>query len=211
MAILRSQFSDALSNIEVNGEKRQRAIDAHTEIQTVLAEDEQLREWGINTRLIGSYSRHTARYPGKDVDVFARFEALDTSAMPRTIYERVQAVLVDEYGLVADGGRATPQDRSIKVDFPDPDVNQAFAVDAVPAVRDGDRCAIPTKDRKRWAESTGRWVATNPERFGDLSSDLSTSASSPAVAGQNAYKAIMKLMLQTRHVHRGDRHPGVRF
>src|SRR3954464_3376889 len=101
MATLRNQFSDALTNIEVNGDKRARAMTAHTEIQDVLLADEQLRDWGINARLIGSYSRHTARYPGKDVDVFARFEQLDTSAMPRTVYERVQAVLVNEDGLAA--------------------------------------------------------------------------------------------------------------
>jgi hypothetical protein len=214
MATLRSQFSDALTNVEVNGDKRERAIAAHTEIQDVLAADDQLSEWGINTRLIGCYSRHTARYPGKDVDVFARFESLDMSSMPRTVYERVEAVLVAEYGLASDGGRATPQDRSIKVDFPDPDdadENQAFAVDAVPAVRDGERWAIPTKDRKRWAESTGRWVLTNPERFGQLSSDLSTSTLSPSVAGQNAYKPIVKLTRQARHVHLGERRPGGLF
>ena len=121
MAILRSQFSSALTNIEVNGEKRTRAIEAHTEIQDLLASDARLRSWGINTRLIGSYSRLTARYPGKDVDVFARFDDLDTSAMPREVYERVRDVLVDEYGLDTDDGRATLQDRSIKIDFPDDD------------------------------------------------------------------------------------------
>lgn len=215
MATLRSQFSDALTNIEVNGAKRVRAIAAHTEIQNVLHHDEQLRDWGINTRLIGSYSRHTARYPGKDVDVFARFEALDTAAMPRTVYERVQDVLVDEYGLVDDGGRATLQDRSIKVEFRNPDDEdddtEAFAIDAVPAVRDSDRWAIPTKDRKRWTESTGRWVRTDPERFGELSSELSTSPYSPSVAGQNAYKPMVKLMRQARYVHLGDQRPGGLF
>lgn len=211
MATLRSQFSSALTNIEVNGEKQARAIAAHTEIQDLLAADEKLREWGVNTRLIGSYSRHTARYPGKDVDVFARFENLDTSAKPRTVYERVEEVLVESYGHKDDGGRATPQDRSVKVDFPDPDDDdeiEAFAVDAVPAVRDGQRWAIPTKDRKRWAESTGRWVTTDPERFGKLSSDLSTSNSSPSVGGQDAYKPIVKLMRQLCHVHLGERRPG---
>jgi len=211
MATLRSQFAASLTNVEVNGEKRGRAIEAHTEIRDLLGGDEQLGDWGINTRLIGSYSRQTARYPGKDVDVLVRLEGLDADAMPRTVYERVQQVLVDDYGLVADGGRATLQARSIKVDFPDPnddDATKAFSVDAVPAVRDGDRWAIPTRDRNRWAERTGRWVATNPERFGDLSSALSTSPISPAVAGQNAYKPIVKLMRQARHVHLGDARPG---
>lgn len=211
MATLRSQFASALTNVEVNGDKRDRAIEAHTEIRDLLGGDLQLRDWGISARLIGSYSRQTARYPGKDVDVFVRLEDLDTDAMPRTVYERVQHVLVDEYGLVSDGGRATLQARSIKVDFPDSDggdSTQSFGVDAVPAVRDGDRWAIPTRDRNRWAERVGRWVATDPERFGDLSSRLSTSPYSPAVAGQNAYKPIVKLMRQARHVHLGEARPG---
>lgn len=149
-------------------------IDAHTEIQNLLAADDQLREWGVNTRLIGSYSRRTAIYPGKD-------------------------------------GRATPQDRSVKIDFPDPeatDDSQAFAIDAVPAVRDADHWAVPTMDRKRWAESTGRWVTTDPARFGDLSTDLSTSFSTPTVGTTNAYKPVVKLMRQARRTHLGDHRPG---
>ncbi len=211
MATLRNQFNQALSNIEVNGDKQQMAIDAHTEIQELLASDDQLCERGVNTRLIGSYSRHTAIFPGKDVDVFARFESLDTGATPRGVYDRVEAILMEGYGATQDGGRATPQARSVKVDFPDPDDdddNAAFAVDAVPAVRDGSRWAIPTKDRNRWAQSTGHWVLTDPERFGEISSSLSTSSLSPTVGSQNAFKPVVKLMRQARRIHLGERRPG---
>jgi len=209
VAILRTQFGQALTNIEVNGKKRQRAIDTHIEIQDTLSGDETLRSWGINSRLIGSYSRHTAIYPGKDVDVFGRLENLDTSASPRDVFERVEFVLVEEYGKASEGGRATPQARSIKVAFPDEqDENAAFAIDAVPAVQDGSRWAIPTKDRDRWTEQVGRWITTDPERFGELSSDLSTATWSPSVGGQNAYKPVVKLMRQARRVHLADRRPG---
>lgn len=209
MHALHDQFDRARTNIEVNGEKRQRAIDAHTEIQDLLSDDEQLRAWGINTRLIGSYSRKTAIYPGKDVDVFSRFECLDTSASPDAVYGRVEEVLVEEYRDVANGGRVTPQARSIKVDFPDSrGTNASFAVDAVPAVRDGRRWAIPTKDRNLWAPGQHRWVTTDPERLGDLSSELNTAPWSPTVGGQGAYKPIVKLMRQAREVHLGDRKPG---
>ena len=80
MANLRSQFEQALTNIEVNGQKRKRAIDAHTEIRELLQQDEQLKEWGVEPLLIGSYGRDTGIYPGKDVDVFLRFTKLDTRA-----------------------------------------------------------------------------------------------------------------------------------
>lgn len=210
MARLHNQFTDALTNIEVNGAKKDRAVAAHTEIQGLLSEDPQLSEWGVNTRLIGSYSRHTAIYPGKDVDVFGRLENLDSSAAPEEVYDQVEIVLVDAYGHVDEGGRASPQDRSVKVEFPDPDDpsdEAAFAVDAVPAVRAGSRWAIPSKDRNLWTDRTGRWVTTDPERFGELSSTLSTVTWSPVVGSQNAYKPIVKLMRQARRIHLGKRRP----
>lgn len=212
MATLRSQFSQALTNIEINGEKAERAQASHREIRDLLEADTTLCDWGVDTKLIGSYSRDSGIYPGKDVDVFVRLDELDTDATPKDVYNAVWEPLADEYGDANEGGRATAQARSVKISFPDPenpdDDNAGFAVDAVPAVRDGDHWAVPTKDRSRWAGSTGRWVTTDPERFGMLSSQLSTSSSSPAVGGRNAYKPIVKLMRQARRTHLGDRRPG---
>ena len=186
----------------------QRARDAHTEVRELLEGDPTLCRWGASTRLIGSYARDTGRYPGKDVDVFIRLTELDTSATPKEVYEQVRTVLVGAYGDATDGGRAGPQARSVKVDFPDED-NPAveFSVDAVPAVVDGTHWAIPTKDQSRWQNSTGRWVTTDPIGFADLSSTLSTASWSPAVAGRNAYKPVVKLLKQVRHVHLGDARP----
>ncbi len=208
MDLLHTQFEKALTNVEVNGDKRERAIRAHTEIQAVLNADDRLRAWGISTRLIGSYGRQTAIYPGKDVDVFARFEGLDTSANPESVYNAVESVLVRQYGHVRDGGRVTPQARSIKVDFPDAQGRADFAVDAVPAVRNGLRWAIPARDRSLWAQISSRWFTTDPERFGDLSTELNKAAWSPSVNGQGAYKPTVKLLRQVREIHLGDRKPG---
>lgn len=208
MNALHAQFESALNRVEVNGPKRERAIAAHTEIQDFLNADDQLRAWGISTRLIGSYGRQTGIYPGKDVDVFARFVALDTSASPQAVYDAVESVLVRRYGHVRGGGRVTPQARSVKVDFLDANGNADFAVDAVPAVRHGPRWAIPAKDRSLWGQIPARWFATDPERFSDLSSTLNQAAWSPSVNGQGAYKPIVKLMRQVREVHLGDRKPG---
>ena len=215
MATLQNQFAQALTNIEINEDKAERAIKAHTEIRAVLENDEQLRKWGVDTKLIGSYSRDTGTYPGKDVDVFVKLTALDTEATPKDVYNAVWQVLEKEYGDVKDGGRAQQQARSVKVAFPDEDssgvATSSFAVDAVPAVQDGERWAIPTKDRNRWAASTGRWVTTDPERFGELSSALSTAEWSSAVGGRNAYKPIVKLMRQARRTHLGETRPGGLF
>ena len=205
MNIFNGQFLSALNNIEVNGEKREKATAAHTEIQELLSEDDVLREWGISTRLIGSYSRQTAIYPGKDVDVFARLTNLDTRVNPQDVYGRVEAVLVETYG-----ERATAQARSIKIDFTDPAdlITTDFAVDAVPAVSSGNRWAIPTKERDLWLEEARAWVETDPERFGALSSALNKATWSPTVGGRNAYKPIVKLMRQTRDIHMRRRKPG---
>ena len=47
MNALRHHFSQALTNrIEVNGKKQQRAIEAHTEIQEMLARDRATAELG---------------------------------------------------------------------------------------------------------------------------------------------------------------------
>jgi SMODS domain-containing protein len=212
MATLRNQFNQALINIEVNGAKADRAKAAHEEIRKVLEPDEQLKAWGVDTKLIGSYGRDTGIYPGKDVDVFVKFTWLDTTATPKDVYDAVWACLKSAYGDVAEGGRAEAQARSVKVSFPDPDnpndENAGFAVDAVPAVRDGEHWAIPTKDRGRWSESAGRWVTTDPEEFGELSRALSTSSSSPVVGNRNAYKPVVKLMRQARRAHLGERRPG---
>ena len=211
MANLRSQFEQALTNIEVNGQKRKRAIDAHTEIRELLQGDEQLKEWGVEPLLIGSYGRDTGIYPGKDVDVFLRFTKLDTRAEPRAVFNAVWRVIVSKYGLYGQlGGRAQQQARSVKVLFPDRDRISGgdFSVDAVPAVRRGELWAIPTKDQNRWVEGEGRWVTTGAVLFGDLSTALNQSASSPRVGDRPAYKPIVKLVRQIRETHLGDKRPG---
>ena len=211
MANLRNQFEQALTNIEVNGQKRKRAIDAHTEIRELLQQDEQLKEWGVEPLLIGSYGRDTSIYPGKDVDVFLRFTRLDTRAEPRAVFNAVWRVIVRKYGQYGqDGGRAQQQARSVKVLFPDRDRISGgdFSVDAVPAVRHGDLWAIPTKDQNRWVEGEGRWVTTGAVLFGDLSTELNQSATSPRVGDRPAYKPIVKLVRQIRQTHLGDQRPG---
>ena len=168
MATLRTQFDRALTNIQINGDKAERAIAVQGEVRDVLEADVQLRAWGVDTKLIGSYGRNTGIYPGKDVDVFVKLTALDTNAPPQAVYDAVWDALAREYGT-----RAEAQDRSIKVDFSDsgsPGGPSPFSADAVPAVYAGQHWAIPTRDRDLWSGNADRWVVTDPERFGELSS-----------------------------------------
>lgn len=197
---LEEQFKGALSRLELH-EKRNRAIAAHTEIRGLLEGDELLSSWGVETVLIGSYARDTAIYPGKDVDVFTKLTKLDTSVNPRTVFEAVRDVLVARYG-----DRAQPQARSIKVTFPT-DGEEDFHVDVVPAVRQGNRWAIPRRDTTRWEapEVEKRWVETDPEKMTQLTSEMNATLE---VDGQGAHVPVVKLVRQTRWHHRGKQKPG---
>lgn len=210
METLPAQFSAAVSNVTISDEKEKRAIAAHTEVRQLLEADATLKSWGITPLLIGSYGRQTARYPGKDVDIFLRLLNLDVTSDPAVVYGTVARVLIAEYGHIDDGGRVTPQARSLKVDFASPNAQAdlAFSVDAVPAVPWGKDWAIPNRDRSTWENEADRWVRTNPVAFGDVSQALSTSDKSPVVNGRNAYKPVVRLLRQVRHVHLGEAKPG---
>jgi hypothetical protein len=201
MERLEEQFEGALARIEVSGPKRDRAIKAHEEMRGVLEADPKLQEWGIETVLIGSYARRTGIYPGKDVDVFVKLTKLTTeSAQPATVYNRVRDVLVDHYG-----DRAKPQARSIKVEF-DFD-GDGFAVDAVPAMRMGERWGIPRRKTELWEspDVAERWVETDPEKLAELTTERNKS---PKVGPQGAYVPTVKLVRQTRRHHLDDQKPG---
>ncbi len=198
METLSSQFKQAITNISVNGDKRERAIAAHTEIRTLLEDDEHLCGLGVDTVLIGSYARKTGIYPGKDVDVFAKLTKLDTGADPREAFDPVARVLAERYS-----GRAEAQRRSIKVSF-DTD-GDGFAVDVVPAVRYGERWALPNRDRDLWEARDERWIETDPERLGELTVARNRT---PTVGDGGAYVPTVKLVRQIRKHNLGDAKPG---
>lgn len=216
MYTLDEEFAQAVRNVSIHGDKRDRAIAAHKEVRDLLESDAELSEWGIDTRLIGSYARQTARYPGKDVDVFLRFTLLSVRHSPEKIYNAVERVLVGEYGVKGEepGGRITRQARSLKIDFPDPEdhfSDISFAIDAVPAVPWGDHWAIPNRERDQWDNDDDRWIKTNPVQFADDTNALATASWSPTVGTANAYRPIVRLMRQARHVHLEGQRPGGLF
>jgi hypothetical protein len=213
---LGKQFDDAVRRVTISGEKEKRAIAAHKEVRGLLEADAQLCEWGIDSILIGSYARDTARYPGKDVDVFLRFSSLSVRHSPEKIYNAVARVLVDAYGLKGrdPDGRVTLQARSVKVDFPEDDDgvwDEAFSIDAVPAVPWGDHWGIPNRDRDAWDREEGRWILTDPLEFAARTLSLATADWSPTVSGRNAYRPVVRLLRQVRHVHLGGARPGGLF
>ena len=200
METLPNQFKDALSRIEIKGEKRARAIGAHSEIRSYLEENEILYKWGIDTVLIGSYARHTGIHPGHDVDVFSKLTNLDMKISPNSVYKTLANILLARYGK-----RVQQQPRSIKVSFPfDGD---DFGIDVVPAVRIGSKWGIPRRDRTRWDDPdySARWAETDPEKLAELTSKMNGVLK---VDGQGAYVPTVKLVRQTRCHHLGDEKPG---
>lgn len=200
METLPQQFDDALTRIEVSTERRDLAKAAHEEVRSLLETDPTLRDWGVDTALIGSYARSTAIHPGKDVDVFVKLTELDRSTSPEVVFGAVKDVLIAEYG-----SRAFAQKRSVKIDF-DFD-REGFAIDAVPAVRSGHRWAIPDRDTARWigGESGEGWIETDPERLSELTTAMNSGVS---IGNRGAYVPTVKLLRQARRHHLGDAKPG---
>lgn len=216
METLATEFGQAVRNVTVSGRKQEHAIGSHTEVRELLEADAELCEWGIETILIGSYARHTARYPGKDVDVFLRFKNLSVRHDPNKIYNAVERVLVNRYGLKDrdPNGRVTLQARSLKVDFPDiedPLSDASLTIDAVPAVPWDDNWGIPNRDRTEWGNEDKRWIKTNPIKFAGDTESLSIASWSATVAGANAYRPTVRLLRQIRHEHLREQRPGGLF
>src|SRR4051812_12371926 len=111
METLPEQFRGAVTKVEL-GAKRDRAIEAHTEVREVLESDETLNGWGVDTVLIGSYGRSTAIYPGRDVDVFVKLPGCDKGS--DETFQAVRRPLRANYG-----SRVTDGRRSVKISFPD--------------------------------------------------------------------------------------------
>jgi len=191
------QFENALKRIEDH--RQARAQEAHQEVRQVLEASEELKAWGIDTVLIGSYARHTSIHPGRDVDVFSKLSSLDTDASPDHVFSVCVRVLTDEYG-----ARAEAQRRSVKIAFKSDHEDDRFSVDAVPAVKMGLHWAIPNRDPSAWA-GDDRWVETNPERLTELTHKQNRQ---PILNGQGMYVPTVKFVRQIRRHHLGESKPG---
>ncbi|WP_084125988.1 nucleotidyltransferase [Demequina sp. NBRC 110054] len=194
MAILSSQFSAALVSIEPSADDKKNAPEAHKELRAALTGADELKEWGIDPVLIGSYKRDVSIRRVTDVDVFCRMEDIGDDVAGDTVLDRFFTVLDAEFGTDANGKKRTRrQARSITVDFPEYD---GLHVDAVPARRRTDgHWEIPTRE--------GGWQTTNPERQTELKTAMND-------AFADDYVPLVKLIRQTRRTIIG-KHPGGLF
>lgn len=183
MSVLSKQFKDALAMIEP-GEDAEHAAAAHAEVRDILADDDDLMEWGLHSVLFGSYRREVSIRRVKDVDVFCELPDLPDDQDPQDLLDKFASVLADEYG-----DRVSKNDRSVKVDFPDFDMH----VDVVPARCADDAWEIPDRD--------GGWERTHPVKFSELSTPRNQDH-------DRQYVRTVKLLRQTRRALLHDAKPG---
>ena len=217
---LAEEFAELQRRINLGG-RAAVAQAAHLEVRDVLHRSEALRERGLQDVLIGSYARHTAIWPGKDVDVFGKLTAETVGTIePLVAYDLFVAALAPHYG-----ARMTLQPRSIKIAFGAafgiPDARHLadldgraddlfdFAVDVVPAVRWDDHWGIPARDRLLWGGAgSGRWVQTDPEAVTEASAARNAD---PLIGGQGGFVPTVKAIKQMKTHHLPDRKPARLF
>lgn len=197
MADLVAEFNDACSRIEPDDDDKTNAPLAHLEVRACLEVHERLKGYGIDTILIGSYSRQVSIRRVKDVDVFSKLPDIDTDLTSTEVLDLFEEILADEFP-----DRVERQDRSIKVDFPD----FGLHVDAVPARPAGKYWEIPDRAPDDDPDSDDSWQITNPEGLGELSSEMND-----ADHFNTKYVPVVKLIRQARRSNLGKRPGGLFF
>ena len=197
MAELVNEFNEACSRVEPDDDDKTNASAAHLEVRACLEGNDQLKAFGIDTILIGSYSRQVSIRRVKDVDVFSKLPDIDTNLTSTAVLDLFEEILEDEFP-----DRVERQDRSVKVDFPD----FGLHVDAVPARPAGDYWEIPDRAPDDDPDSDDNWQVTNPEGLGELSSEMND-----ADHFNTKYVPVVKLVRQARRANLGKRPGGLFF
>lgn len=176
MAELATAFQTAQSNIEPSEDDWDNAPAAHDEVGQALAANDDLKEWGVNPILIGSYGRRVSIRRVYDVDMFCRLDEYPEGLKPSEILDAVYDALSAEY----DEEAIERFDRSITVQILDSD---GLYVDVVPARPAGDVWEILTK--------SGDWVQTNPVEMTKLKEAMNE-------VHDGKYVPCVKLLRQAR-------------
>jgi len=177
MAELISQFEEARARVEPETADKENAASAHQEVREELESFSYFQDARVDTVLIGSYKRQVSIRRVKDVDVFTKLEDLAEDVDPRELLTQTVADLTSAFG-----DRVEAQDRSVKVAFPDFDLD----VDVVPARPQGDVWEIPNR-----SDAAEPWQTTNPERLTDLTTSMNERY-------DDLYVPVVKLIRQTR-------------
>lgn len=190
MAVLPDSFKVALENIEPSDRDKENAPLAHQSVRNALLDAAELKGWGLDPVLIGSYKRNVSIRRVKDVDVFCRMNTIETSLTGQQVLDAFHSVLLSAFGESRSGSsRITRQARSIQVRFPEYD---DLYVDAVPARPRADGYwEIPVKN-------STEWQVTNPERLTALKTAMNDRLGDLYVPAVKLLRQARRTLLDTR-------------
>jgi hypothetical protein len=188
MAELPTSFMEARRRVEPTDLDKDNAQEAHRLVRTCLEADPTLISYGVETALIGSYRRQVSIRRVKDVDTLCKLPDLPRDVDSAALLSDIRGLLNNKF----EEARVTPQDRSIKVKFPDFDMH----VDVVPARSGTSYLEIPDGD--------GGWMETNPEKFTELTITMNQRY-------DGRYVPLVKLVRQARRASLAKRPGGFLF
>lgn len=152
---LEELFRKFISNIEPSETHRKEAIAGHKTLRERLESDEQVSGNLREIFLSGSYRRHTAVKPIKDVDIFVVLNAEEGSA--RKTLQWLEKTL----GRVGYKTKTEPQRRSIRVDL------SYVTMDVVPSLApDGLERVLKIPSRHE-----DKWISSHPKKHIDYTTD----------------------------------------
>lgn len=175
---LPSYFSEFISEIEPSPSYKEDQQRGHTTLRRRLAEDPNFGTIHVNTFLQGSYRRHTAIHPGKDVDIVV-VTSLDPNAVAADAATAQLKRALDKYY----PGKVTPQTRSLNVQLSCVTMDVVVAAsrelrsqNAFAAVRS----ASDLEDTTSWKtqplqipdRELRKWVDTHPKRQLEWTTEL---------------------------------------
>lgn len=151
--LLPSYFDKFVSNIEPSDERVQVVADAHRKLREHLLEDESAPYPVADSFLAGSYARHTAHAPIKDVDILVVLAETTLSGdrkapSPATVLSGLKKTIDEFYDTVD----LRTQRRSIRVSLDEDDI----CMDVVPAIAPNGKAEalwVPDRTQARWLES----------------------------------------------------------
>ena len=178
--IPQTRFTEFLSDIEPSDTTKKDASSAHTALRDFLKDDEDFKEYHVNTFLSGSYKRNTAIRPRSedgeterpDIDIIV-VTTHTLNDNPKEVVDLLYKTLKKEYSDIR------RQARSVGIESSKADM------DVVPIIPDGTMYRIP--DRKQ-----EEWLKTNPPGHTTWTTEINT------IAG-GRFKPLVKLMKWWRY------------
>ncbi len=156
MAKLNDLFKEFLQNIEPDDEAVNYAIKAHEPVREFLKQDEEFKDYYVDSFLYGSYRRHTAIGEIKDVDIviLTNFDTTVEENSPQNVLRKLKSALAKHY---KDPENPEYQRRSIRINEPLPNKKDVeMTLDIIPAVPITDSDGIllvPDRESKEWVKT----------------------------------------------------------